>query len=206
MNINEREAAVPSERPENTGGEPVSARSELWEWIKSIAVALVIVFLIHTFVFNLSTVKGNSMQPTLADGEWLFINKIGLWLGEPDRGDIVILKDPMGSLGFREFLVKRIVALPCETIEVRSGILYVNGREVAEPYTDVRILDRDFGPETVPEGHYFVMGDNRRPAASTDSRSFGPVPETLIKGKAQLVLWPLKQIRGLYGKMPEVLP
>src|SRR5690606_24962703 len=90
MNMNEREAAVPSELPEKNGGKKTSARAEVWEWIKSIAVALVIVFVVHTFVFNLSTVKGNSMQPTLADGEWLFINKLGLWLGDPDRGDIVI--------------------------------------------------------------------------------------------------------------------
>lgn len=206
MDMNEREAAVPSELPDDHGAKKANVRAEVWEWIKSIAVALVIVFVVHTFVFNLSTVKGNSMQPTLADGEWLFINKIGLWLGDPGRGDIVILKDPLGSLGFREFLVKRIVALPGETIEARAGMLYVNGREVKEPYTDVSIEDGDFGPVTVPEGHYFVMGDNRHRAASTDSRTFRTVPEDLIKGKAQFVLWPFNQIRGLYATMPEVKP
>ena len=79
--------------------------SELWEWIKSIGTALVIVLIIHFFIFNLSTVKGQSMQPTLLDGEWLFINKIGYIIGGPGRGDIVILKDPNNRLGFREFLV-----------------------------------------------------------------------------------------------------
>lgn len=206
MKMNEQDAALPSEMPAEAGEKRKSVRSEAWEWVKSIAVALIIVFVVHTFVFNLSTVKGNSMRPTLEDGEWLFINKIGFLLGTPDRGDIVILKDPQGSLGFREFLVKRIVALPGETVEARDGILYVNGREVVEPYTDSPIADGDFGPVTVPDGHYFVMGDNRHRAASTDSRTFHAVPEELIKGKAQFVLWPFNRIGGLYGEKPEVLP
>lgn len=206
MKIHERDAAMPADVPDEAAGKAASVRSEAWEWIKSIAVALAIVLIVHTFVFNLSTVKGNSMRPTLEDGEWLFINKIGLLLGKPDRGDIVILKDPQGSLGFREFLVKRIVALPGETVEARGGVLFVNGRELAEPYTDTLIEDGDFGPVTVPEGHYFVMGDNRHRAASTDSRTFRAVPAELIKGKAQLVLWPFDRIGGLYADKPEVLP
>lgn len=204
MSMNEQNAALPPEIPEETGRKAASARSEAWEWIKSIAVALAIVLVVHTFVFNLSTVKGNSMRPTLEDGEWLFINKIGLWLDAPDRGDIVILKDPQGALGFREYLVKRIVALPGETVEASGGVLYVDGRKVIEPYTDSPIQDGDFGPETVPEGHYFVMGDNRHRAASTDSRVFHSVPRELIKGKAQFVLWPFNRIGGLYGNKPEV--
>jgi len=203
MKIEERDAALPG-GPEEAAGRTDRVRSELWEWIKSIAAALAIVLVVHTFVFNLSTVKGNSMLPTLEDGEWLFVNKIGFLLGKPERGDIVILKDPKGSLGFREYLVKRVVALPGETVEARSGILYVNGREVAEPYTDTRIEDGDFGPVTVPDGHYFVMGDNRHRAASTDSRSFYAVPEELIKGKVQFVLWPPSRIGGLYAERPEI--
>jgi signal peptidase I len=177
--------------------------SELWEWIKSIGTALVIVVIIHFFVFNLSTVKGQSMEPTLLDGEWLFINKIGYIMGGPDRGDIVILKDPSQQLGFREFLVKRIVGLPGDTIEVSNEKLYINGKESNEPYTDVGIQDGNYGPELVPAGHYFVMGDNRHLLASTDSRRFHSVPEKLIKGKAQFIMWPLNKIGGLYGNLPE---
>jgi signal peptidase I len=206
MKTNDRNAAAPAELSEEAGAQTTGIRSEAWEWIKSIAVALAIVLVVHTFVFNLSTVKGNSMRPTLEDGEWLFINKIGFLLGKPDRGDIVILKDPQGALGFREYLVKRVVALPGETVEARNGLLYVDGHEVSEPYTEVPIEDGDFGPVKVPEGHYFVMGDNRHRAASTDSRSFSTVPEDLIKGKAQFVLWPIGKIGGLYAETPEVLP
>ena len=177
--------------------------SELWEWIKSIGTALVIVLIIHFFIFNLSTVKGQSMQPTLLDGEWLFINKIGYIIGGPDRGDIVILKDPNNRLGFREFLVKRIVGLAGDTIEVSNGKLYINGQEYDEPYTDVEIQDGNYGPLVVPSGNFFVMGDNRHHYESTDSRKFGPVPESLIKGKAQFIMWPLDKIGGLYGNLPE---
>lgn len=177
--------------------------SELWEWTKSIGTALVIVLIIHFFIFNLSTVKGQSMEPTLIDGEWLFINKIGYTIGGPERGDIVILKDPNEQLGFREFLVKRIVGLAGDTIEVSNGKLYINSEEWNEPYTDVEIQDGNYGPVVVPAGEFFVMGDNRHQMASTDSRRFGSVPEKLIKGKAQFVMWPLSKIGGLYGTLPE---
>ncbi len=177
--------------------------SELWEWTKSIGTALVIVLIIHFFIFNLSTVKGQSMEPTLVDGEWLFINKIGYIIGGPDRGDIVILKDPNNNLGFREFLVKRIVGLPGETVEVSNGKLYINSQERNEPFTNVAIQDGNYGPVVIPDGEFFVMGDNRHLMASTDSRRFGTVPEKLIKGKAQFVMWPVNKIGGLYGTLPE---
>src|SRR5690606_12600354 len=108
-------------------------------------------------------------------------------------------------LGFRQFLVKRIVGMPGDTVEIIDRKLYINGNELSEPYTDVEIQDGNYGPEKVPPGHYFVMGDNRRQWASTDSRSFQSVPEDLIKGKAQFVIWPFSKIGGLYGKMPEVI-
>ncbi len=177
--------------------------SELWEWTKSIGTALVIVLIIHFFIFNLSTVKGQSMEPTLIDGEWLFINKIGYLIGGPDRGDIVILKDPNNNLGFREFLVKRIVGLPGETVEVSNGKLYIDSIEQNEPFTNIEIQDGSYGPVVIPEGEFFVMGDNRHRLASTDSRIFGTVPEKLIKGKAQFVMWPVDKIGGLYGTLPE---
>ena len=202
LKANEADNASQIDIAEAEAKEPKKG-SELWEWTKSIAFAFAIVFIIHMFVFNLSTVKGHSMDPTLADGEWLFINKVGYWIGGPDRGDIVILKDPDGQLGFRQFLVKRIVGLPGDTIEVSNQKLYVNGRELIEPYTDSAIQDGNYGPEKVPPGHYFVMGDNRRQWASTDSRTFHSVSEDLIKGKAQFVIWPFSKIGGLYDKMPE---
>ena len=195
MKMNEQDAALPSEMPEEAGEKRKSVRSEAWEWVKSIAVALIIVFVVHTFVFNLSTVKGNSMQPTLEDGEWLFINKIGFVLGEPERGGY--------RHSERSGRVPRFSRISRQT-RCRAarrdgggragGILYVNGREVVEPYTDSPIMDGDFGPVTVPDGHYFVwattgiMRQHRQPDVP------GRAGE-LIKGKAQFVLWPLQPDR-----------
>lgn len=185
-------AAVPSGE---TDGRSVA--SELWDWVKSIAVALVIVISLNLFVFNLSTVKGHSMEPTLREKEWLFVNKLVYWIGHPGRGDVVILKDPGVQGGQRQYLVKRVVALPGDTVEIRAGQLYVNGNAVYEPYTDIRIEDGDRAPVVVEPGHYFVMGDNRHQGASKDSRIFGSVSEKEIQGRADFILWPLQQVGGL---------
>jgi signal peptidase I len=168
-------------------------RKELWDWSKALIVAFVIVLLLRAFVFQLSTVKKISMEPTLYENEWLFINKIVLRLGSLDRGDVVILKDPSEGPDRKEFLVKRIVGIPGDTLEIRSGQLYINGELKIESYTNVKIEDGDFGPVKVDSGSYFVMGDNRHRDASKDSRSFKQVPENLIKGRADLIIWPISR-------------
>lgn len=181
-----------------TGREPSrSLAAELWDWTKSIAVALVIVILLNLFVFNLSTVKGHSMEPTLKEKEWLFVNKFALLIGHPKRGDVVILKDPDMPAGERQYLVKRVVAIPGDQVQIRGGKLYVNGEPVVEPYTDIRIEDGDRGQVVVEDGHYFVMGDNRHQGASKDSRIFGTVAEQEIQGRADFILWPPRQVGGL---------
>jgi signal peptidase I len=185
------------EEPETASGAAVQDNSrknmaaEIWDWIKSISVALIIVIVLNLYVFNLSTVKGHSMEPTLQEKEWLFINKIVYITGSPKRGDVVILKDPVKQEVDRKFLVKRVVGLPGDRVEIRSGKLYVNGDIVQEPYTDIRIEDGDHGPFVVEEGRYFVMGDNRHQGASLDSRSFGSVASGLIEGRADFILWPM---------------
>ena len=170
---------------------------ELWDWVKSIATAVVIVILLNTFVFNLSTVKGQSMEPTLKEKEWLYVNKFVYWIGDPKRGDVVILKDPDSTDPERQYLVKRVVGVPGDKVEVRGGKLYVNGVEADEPYTDIRIEDGNWGPLVVEEGRYFVMGDNRHRGASKDSRMFGTVDREAIQGRADFILWPPKYIGGL---------
>ena len=174
-----------------------SLAQELWDWTKSIAVALIIVILLNMYVFNLSTVKGHSMEPTLQEKEWLFVNKFAFLVGHPARGDVVILKDPDMRNPQRQYLVKRIVAVPGDRVEIRGGRLLVNGERVNEPYTDVRIEDGDRGPVVVEEGHYFVMGDNRHQGASKDSRIFGTVSEKEIQGRADFILWPPREMGSL---------
>ncbi|PZD95609.1 signal peptidase I [Paenibacillus sambharensis] len=182
--------------PEEKRGRP-RWLSELLDWARTLGIAFVIVLLVHLFVFNLSTVDGHSMEPTLEDKQWLFVNKIGYLIGEPERGDVVILEDPMDSEGKAEYLVKRIIGVPGDTVEIRSGRMYLNGEQLVESYTDVDIEDVDYGPQKVGEGTYFVMGDNRHLGASKDSRTFGPVSSTLIKGKAQFVIWPITHMNKL---------
>lgn len=166
-------------------------RKELFDWLKALSIAAVIVILLQAFVFQLSTVKSISMQPTLFEREWLFVNKIAYDFGHPRRGDVIILKDPSEDGDKKRLLVKRVIGVPGDSLEVKDGQLYVNGELQVEPYTDSEIEDGDFKAVTVGEGHYFVMGDNRHLGASKDSRIFGEVDEKAIKGKAELILWPI---------------
>ncbi|SEP03166.1 signal peptidase I [Paenibacillus sp. OV219] len=171
--------------------------AELRSWVLTLAIAVLIVFGMHVFVFNLSTVKGQSMEPTLYESEWLFINKFAFLTGSPSIGDVVILKDPAEGEGRKEFLVKRIVGLPGDTIEIREGQLYRNGQLVVESYTDTEIEDLDYGPDKINADHYFVMGDNRHAKASRDSRSFHAVPRSSIIGRADLIIWPIARLNHL---------
>ena len=187
------------DKSENGDGEAEkpSWKKEVWEWVKSIGIALVIVLFLNHFVFNLSTVQGYSMEPTLEEKEWLFINRVVYLFGEPERGDIVILRDPKRDLGRNQYLVKRVIGVPGDTVEIRGGKLYINGEWFEEPYIDTPIEDGDMAPVTIGEDEYFVMGDNRHWRSSLDSREFGPVPESLIKGRADFVIWPLSRAGGL---------
>lgn len=170
---------------------------EMWEWFKMMAVALILVVLVHQYLFHVSAVRGNSMQPTLEEGEWLFINKTLRYAGSLQRGDIVVLREPADAEEGPTYLVKRVVAVAGDEVHIRRGKLYVNGKEADEPYTETSIQDGRFEPLTVADGYVFVMGDNRRRYASNDSRSFGAVPLSLVEGRAEWIVWPIRQWRNL---------
>jgi signal peptidase I len=171
--------------------------AELLDWTKTLAVAIVIVLLLHFFVFNLSTVKGFSMEPTLEEREWLYVNKAVYFLGKPGLGDVIVLNDPSTGPEHKQFLVKRIVGVPGDTIEIRNAQLYRNGELVVESYTDSEIEGTDLGPFVVESEKYFVMGDNRKRGASRDSRNFGTASIDNVKGRADLVLWPITKLNWL---------
>ena len=170
---------------------------ELWDWVKTIVVAFVIMMLLNLFVFTLSMVKGQSMQPTLVERDRLFVNKIVYHLDTPSRSDVIVLRDPSEGVEKKDFLVKRIVGLPGDTIEVRDHHLYVNGERQAETYTDIEVQDPDFGPITLEPDHFFVMGDNRHEGKSKDSRVFGSITSDQIVGKAEFIFWPFSELKKL---------
>jgi signal peptidase I len=165
----------------------VAKRSIFWGFI--FLFALIVAILVNQFVISLSVVSGTSMRPTLHNGDRLLVNKWDLLFGKPHRGDVVTFEDPEEK---GRYLVKRVVGVPGDTIEVRSGKLYRNGVLTSEPYVDVTIVeDGDFALTKVLPGTVFVMGDNRHRYASRDSRyqSVGLVPYGLISGKVEIILW-----------------
>lgn len=167
--------------------------NETWEWIKAIVIAVTIAFVIRIFIFSPIIVDGASMYPTLHDRERLIVNKFVYIWGEPTYGDVVVFHATENK-----DWIKRVIGLPGDTVEVRNDILYVNNKMVEEPYLDASkknmtdVLTNDFY-EVVPEGHVFVMGDNRR--NSRDSRSIGPIPIQDIVGRADFVFWPISNLR-----------
>ena len=181
-------------RPFSSGS---SVAKELKDWFKTIIIAFVIMLLLNLFVFNISIVKGESMQPTLTEQNRLFINKIIYEFERPQRQDVVVLHDPSNGPDRKEFLVKRVIGIPGDLIEIRDHVLYVNGEPQQESYTDTVIEDPDFGPIKLQEDHYFVMGDNRHAGMSKDSRSFGSVTVDQIVGKAEFIFWPKESMKRL---------
>lgn len=168
--------------------------SEIWDWLKTFLVAFACVYLINMFLFSPSQVNGSSMEPTLYDKQWLISNKLAYLVGSPQFGDIVVLENPVQSLE-DEFLVKRVVGTPGDKIEIKAQKIIRNGTPLNEPYTDQLIEGNYEQAIVVPEGEYFVMGDNRGYMKSNDSRAFGTVKEDLITGKITLILWPFNDFK-----------
>lgn len=158
------------------------------EIAETVLIAVVLAFVIRGFVVETFVVFGPSMEPTLYDAERLFVNKISYKLHPPHRHDIIIFAYPRDPQ--RDF-VKRVIGLPGEALEIRDGRVYINGEFLEESYVAFPDHHSTTGPITVPEGHVFVLGDNRR--NSEDSRYFGAVPLANIRGKAFLLYWPLRR-------------
>jgi len=159
------------------------------EVLSVVVPALILAYLLQAFVVQTWIIDGPSMETTLWNGERVFINRFIYRFSAPKRGDIVVFHLP--QRGDRDF-VKRVIGLPGETIEIRLGRVYINQQPIDEPYIKRNALG-DFPKTVIPPGQVFVMGDNR--GNSHDSRAFGSVPVTLIRGKVFLVYWPLGHVR-----------
>ena len=177
--------------PENTPGPQL--RRELRSWTRDLAVALGLALVIIIFLYQPVKVEGTSMAPLLSDQERIFINKFVYRFEPIERGDVVVFWYPLDR---SKSFIKRVVGLPGDTVEIRSGHLYVGGRELMEPYVPANYLDgASYPPLTLPAESYFVMGDHRD--SSNDSRVFGPVPRQFIYGKAVFAYWPVDHFGSL---------
>jgi signal peptidase I len=160
---------------------------------------ILIVFLIATVIFwgVKSTVpsfkvEGCSMWPTLEDGQYIIVNKVVYKLRSPHRGEVVVFHPPQeGNSSY----IKRVIGLPGEVVEARGGRVYIDGSSLPEPYLEE--TTGRFRQYKVPDGYYYVLGDNR--GNSVDSRSFEAVPEDDIIGRAWITLWPPSEIGQIEG-------
>ncbi len=183
-------------------------KSTAREYFESIVIAVILALFIRTWVVQAFKIPTGSMEQNLLIGDHLLVNKfifspaltraeeLLLPIGSVQRGDVVVFKYPEEPE--RDF-IKRVIGLPGETLAVRQRAVFINEKPLDEPYLQAHwgansgaelaaVDQRDsFGPVTVPEGHYFVMGDNRD--NSQDSRYWGPLPATYLKGKALVIYW-----------------
>ncbi|MRH41864.1 signal peptidase I [Aquibacillus halophilus] len=158
------------------------------EWLISVILIVLFGFTLLSLIFSTSLVQGGSMSPTLQDGDKVIFNKAIYFLEEPSRGDIVVIKKPVKNY------VKRIIGLPNEVIEVKENDLYINGESYNQNFLEEgRDNIYEFGPITIPEESYFVMGDNRD--ISIDSRNgLGFITKEEIIGRSELILFPFEDI------------
>ena len=175
--------------------EKASVGKELFQWVLVILGAVILAFLIDTFVIVNAQIPSGSMENTIMTGDRVFGNRLAYKFSDPKRFDIIIFKYPDDE---SQLFIKRIIGLPGETVEIHDGNIYINGSDT--PLEDVDIkepMEGSFGPYTVPEGCYFVMGDNRN--NSRDSRYWENtfVSEDAILGKAVLRYWPLNKMKLL---------
>ena len=166
-------------------------RDEVILWLKTFGAAVIYATFIVTFGFQVARVDGISMAPTLQDHDRLIVNKLIYQVWEPHRGDIVMLYYPVDP---NKSFVKRVIAEEGDTVRIVNGVVSVNGIQLDDAYVlpENRSFE-DWGPETVPAGYFFVMGDHRN--NSSDSRHWGMVPKKYIIGKVQIRWWPVPSAR-----------
>lgn len=196
--------ALTDETPamEQTGGAPKTAappkessfRRELRAWTRDLLLAIGLALVIIVFLYRPVKVEGTSMAPLLEDQERIFINQFVYRFEPVQRGDVVVFWYPLDR---SKSFIKRVIALPGETVEIRHGRVYVDGEALKEAYVPRQFADSaNYGPLHVPTEHYFVMGDHR--VSSNDSRVFGPVARRYIYGRAVFAYWPFAH----FGSIP----
>jgi signal peptidase I len=205
-------------RPDGASPEkPAKKKRSFWAELPGLLLtALVIAVLIKTFLVQPFLIPSESMMDTIHVNDRVMVNKLAYQFGEPQRGDIVVFRDPaepgieesipeavirsvLEAVGIRtrgrDDLIKRVIGLPGETITIKDNQVNVDGVPIAEPYLDGDVVMPDEGPFTVAEDEVFAMGDNR--PFSFDSRRFGNIEYESVVGRAFVIIWPLSNFGGL---------
>lgn len=203
----ELEQSSAQQRSDQSGGANKKAKNEIWEWIKAIAIALVLVFLIRWLLFKPFIVDGPSMQPNFHTGERVIVNELLYNIRQPQRGEVIVFHVPEEDRDF----IKRVIAVPGDTVTVDGDVVKVNGQQISEPYIQAAVqqahakgtnynslmnFPNDMNKETkVPAGKIFVMGDNR--SDSTDSRKLGFINLKEVIGRADVIFWPVNDMKWI---------
>jgi signal peptidase I len=175
-----------------------SSRSGLYtalSWIRDLAFSVLLAVILIVFIYQPVKVEGTSMMPALTDQERIFINKFTYRFGSGniERGDLVVF---FFKLDLTKSYIKRVIAIPGDTVRIDKGTVYVNSQRLDEPYVPAEYRDaQSLSPVIVPQDNYFVLGDHR--SSSNDSRAWGTVERKHIYGKAVFVYWPLEKMGRL---------
>jgi len=163
------------------------------EWVAIVVGAFAVALLVKTFLIQAFYIPSESMFPTLTENDRVLVNKLSYDLHDVNRGDLVVFERPPNEPDSAvKDLIKRVVALEGETIEERDGRIYIDGEALDEPYLQPDVESRNLTRMVIPEGHVFVMGDNR--GSSRDSRFFGAIDTDLIVGRAFVKVWPVLDV------------
>lgn len=174
-------------------------KKNIFEFAKTILVALVIALVITTFI-KPTLVKGYSMYPTIQPNNYLIINKIPYITGAPHHDDIIVFKAHIYTEnGEEKDLIKRVIGIAGDTLEIKDGFVYRNGEVLTESYLDEGITSGDMAPVTIEEGYIFVMGDNRPNSLDSRDPSIGKIAISDILGRADLRLYPFNEV-GLMNR------
>ncbi|MDO5040885.1 MAG: signal peptidase I [Peptoniphilus sp.] len=172
-------------------------KESFMSYVFMFAVAVVLALIIRRFVFTSNIVSGVSMEPSFQSKDRLIALVFPLYFSDPNYSDVVIIESPIEE---NKEYIKRVIAKPMDSVLIEEGSVYVNGNKLDEPYIEQGIETQIYENSswTLDENQYFVMGDNRNPGKSSDSRLFGPVERESIKGIVKLRFWPLSKL-GVIG-------
>ncbi len=189
--------------PGNDNNSPQPPRENVWiEILKTLGLSAILAFGIRTFVAEARFIPSKSMVPTLQVDDRLIVDKVSYHFKDPQRGDIIVFMPPdeasvvctgpqASQQHSKDAYIKRIIGLPGDTVEVKQGQVFINGKPLKEGYV-AEVPDYQYGPRTVPQGSYLVLGDNRN--NSCDSHYWGFVPRDNIIGRAIVRFWPLNRV------------